>query len=161
MRRLCHVFSILFAALTRNPTAGIAQGYPEQTDRIVPFAAGGAVVRRRLVGGKISEKSANPSSSKIDRGQRYAGAEAREVGARRIHTSKQQWSGACTSLFRTLPDTLKDFIPVTEVVRTQSVLVTYSKLPVTTLKELGRSQAWPFNYGVTGLATASNHRVER
>jgi tripartite-type tricarboxylate transporter receptor subunit TctC len=169
MRRLCHVFSILLAALTLNPTAGIAQGYPSKPIRIVvPFAAGGAVdVVARLVGGKISE---NIGQSVIIENRPGAsgtlGAEAFAKSAPDGYTILQNSSGQALapSLFRTLPfDTLKDFIPVTEVVRTQSVLVTYSKLPVTTLKELvalAKSKPGSLNYGVTGLGNASNLNME-
>jgi tripartite-type tricarboxylate transporter receptor subunit TctC len=68
------------------------------------------------------------------------------------------------ALFRTLPfDTIKDFVPVTEVVRTQSVVVVYPKLPVTTLQELvalAKAKPGTLNYGVTGLANTSNLNME-
>ena len=66
------------------------------------------------------------------------------------------------AFFRKLPfDTMNDFIPVTELVSSQSVLVVYPKLPVTNVKELvALAKAKPLNYGVTGLANAANLNME-
>jgi tripartite-type tricarboxylate transporter receptor subunit TctC len=82
------------------------------------------------------------------------------------YTILQNSSGQALApaLFRTLPfDTLKDFTPVTEVVRTQAVLVVYPKLPVNSMRELvafAKANPGKLNYGVTGLGNASNLNIE-
>src|SRR5262245_29219672 len=139
MRRVRHSAIVLLAALTFSPTAGIAQNYPGKPIRIiVPFAAGGAVdVIARLVGGKVSESVGQPVI--IENRPGASGTLGADVVAKSSpdgYTILQNSNGhaLAAALYRTLPfDTLKDFIPVTEVVRTQSVVVVYPKLPVTTL----------------------------
>ena len=58
---------------------------------------------------------------------------------------------------------MKDFVPVTEVVSSLSVVVIYPKLPVNTLAELialAKAKPASLNYGVTGLGNASNLNLE-
>jgi tripartite-type tricarboxylate transporter receptor subunit TctC len=167
--RPCRALFVLLAALTLGPAAATAQTYPSKPIRIiVPFAPGGAVdVVARLVGGKVSESVGQ--SVIIENRPGASGTLGAEVVAKSSpdgHTILQNSSGQALApaLFRTLPfDTMKDFAPVTEVVRTQSVLVVYPKLPITTLKELvafAKSKPGTLNYGVTGLGNASNLNME-
>jgi tripartite-type tricarboxylate transporter receptor subunit TctC len=158
---------LLLTALA--PTAVPAQGYPSKPIRIiVPFAAGGAVdVVARLVGGKMAETMGvtviienRPGAS----GTLGADAVAKSPPDGYTILQNSQGQALAPALFRTLPfDTLNDFASVTEVVRTQSVLVIYPKLPVTTLKELvalAKAKPDSLNYGVTGLGNASNLNIE-
>jgi tripartite-type tricarboxylate transporter receptor subunit TctC len=169
MARIYGALSLVLAAVALSPTASLAQSYPSKPIRIiVPFAAGGAVdVVARLVGGKISENIGQtviienrPGAS----GTLGADAVAKSPPDGYTILQNSQGQALAPALFRTLPfDTLNDFVPVTEVVRTQSVLVIYPKLPVTTLKELialAKAKPDSLNYGVTGLGNASNLNIE-
>jgi tripartite-type tricarboxylate transporter receptor subunit TctC len=162
-------FAALLAAVTFTPTTVLAQTYPSKPIRIiVPFAAGGAVdVVARLVGGKMAEGIGQtviienrPGAS----GTLGADAVAKSPPDGHMILQNSQGQALAPALFRTLPfDTLNDFVPVTEVVSTQSVLVVYPKLPVTTLKELvalAKAKPASLNYGVTGLGNASNLNIE-
>src|SRR5262245_24244062 len=139
MRRFCSLFPALVAVLAFSPDASLAQGYPSKPIRIiVPFAAGGAVdVIARLVGGKVSENVGQPIIVENRPGASGTlGADMVAKSSPDGYTILQNSNGhaLAAALFRTLPfDTIKDFVPVTEVVRTQSVVVVYPKLPVTTL----------------------------
>jgi tripartite-type tricarboxylate transporter receptor subunit TctC len=155
--------------LAFSPDAGLAQGYPSKPIRIiVPFAAGGAVdVIARLVGGKVSENVGQPII--VENRPGASGTLGADMVAKSPpdgYTILQNSNGhaLAAALFRTLPfDTIKDFVPVTEVVRTQSVVVVYPKLPVTTLQELvalAKAKPGTLNYGVTGLANTSNLNME-
>jgi tripartite-type tricarboxylate transporter receptor subunit TctC len=155
--------------LAFSPDAGLAQGYPSKPIRIiVPFAAGGAVdVIARLVGGKMSENVGQPII--VENRPGASGTLGADMVAKSPpdgYTILQNSNGhaLAAALFRTLPfDTIKDFVPVTEVVRTQSVVVVYPKLPVTTLQELvalAKAKPGTLNYGVTGLANTSNLNME-
>ena len=169
MRRCFHLLSISLVALMLSPAAGFAQNYPSRPIRIiVPFAAGGAVdVLARLVGGKMSENVGQPVIVENRPGASGTlGADAVAKSAPDGYTILQNSQGQALApaLFRTLPfDTMNDFIPVTEVVRSQSVIVAYPKLPVTTLKELialAKAKPDSLNFGVTGLGNASNLNME-
>src|SRR5262245_26037704 len=127
-------FAALLAALTLTPATVLAQSYPSKPIRIiVPFAAGGAVdVVARLVGGKMAESIGQtviienrPGAS----GTLGADAVAKSPPDGHMILQNSQGQALAPALFRTLPfDTLNDFVPVTEVVSPQSVLVIYPKL---------------------------------
>jgi tripartite-type tricarboxylate transporter receptor subunit TctC len=168
MKRMFHLLSSLLLCASLSPAA-VAQSYPAKPIRIiVPFAAGGAVdVIARLVGAKMSENVGQ--SVIIENRPGASGTLGAEVVAKSPpdgYTILQNSSGQALApaLFRTLPfDTLKDFVPVTEVVRSQSVLVAFPKLPVTTLRELvayAKAKPGELNYGATGLGNASNLNME-
>jgi tripartite-type tricarboxylate transporter receptor subunit TctC len=162
-------FIALLAALTLGPSAGSAQTYPSRPIRIiVPFAAGGAVdVLARLVGGKVSENVGQPVIIENRPGASgLIGADVVAKSAPDGYTILQNSTGhaLAPALYTTLPyDTMKDFVPVTEVVSSLSVVVIYPKLPVNTLQELialAKAKPASLNYGVTGLGNASNLNLE-
>jgi tripartite-type tricarboxylate transporter receptor subunit TctC len=162
-------FIALLAVLTLAPGAGSAQNYPSRPIRIiVPFAAGGAVdVLARLVGGKVSENVGQPVIIENRPGASgLIGADVVAKSAPDGYTILQNSTGhaLAPALYTTLPyDTMKDFVPVTEVVSSLSVVVIYPKLPVNTLKELialAKAKPASLNYGVTGLGNASNLNLE-
>ncbi len=169
MKRTFHAVAVLLVVSTFGSATAFAQSYPSKPIRIiVPFAAGGAVdVIARLVGAKISK---NVDQTVIIENRPGAsgtlGADAVAKSPPDGHTILQNSQGQALApaLFRTLPfDTLNDFVPVTELVSTQSVLVVYPKLPVATLAELvalAKSKPASLNYGVTGLGNASNLNIE-
>jgi tripartite-type tricarboxylate transporter receptor subunit TctC len=162
-------FIALLAVLTLAPGAGSAQNYPSRPIRIiVPFAAGGAVdVLARLVGGKVSENVGQPVIIENRPGASgLIGADVVAKSAPDGYTILQNSTGhaLAPALYTTLPyDTMKDFVPVTEVVSSLSVVVIYPKLPVNTLQELialAKAKPASLNYGVTGLGNASNLNLE-
>jgi tripartite-type tricarboxylate transporter receptor subunit TctC len=163
------VLFIALAALALGPVAGSAQNYPSKPIRIiVPFAAGGAVdVLARLVGGKVSENIGQPVIIENRPGASgLIGADVVAKSAPDGYTILQNSTGhaLAPALYTTLPyDTMKDFVPVTEVVSSLSVVVIYPKLPVNTLAELialAKAKPASLNYGVTGLGNASNLNLE-
>jgi tripartite-type tricarboxylate transporter receptor subunit TctC len=168
-RHLVAWCSAMATALLLHPTSSVAQTYPSRQIRIiVPFTAGGGVdVVARLIGAKMSE---NVGQSVIVENRPGASG---TIGADVVAKSKpdgytilQNSTGQALApaLFRTLPfDPINDFVPVTDVVRSQSVLVIYPKLPVHTLKELvalAKAKPESLIYGVTGLGNASNLNME-
>jgi tripartite-type tricarboxylate transporter receptor subunit TctC len=165
----CRRAFVVLATLALAPVAAGAQAYPNKPLRIiVPFAAGGAIdVIARLVGGKVSEGIGQPVV--VENRPGASGILGADIVAKSPpdgYTILQHSNGhaLAVSLYTTLPyDTLNDFIPVTEVVRTQSVVVVNAKLPVNTLAELvalAKARPGKLNYGVTGLANSSNLNME-
>ena len=169
MRRVCDIAFAVLAAWILSAVAAFAQDYPSKSIRIiVPYAAGGATdVLARLVAGKISM---NIGQTVIVENRPGAsgmlGADAVAKSSPDGYTILQNSSGhaLAPAIFSTLPfDPIKDFTPVTEVVESQSVIVIYPKLPVTTLKDLvalAKAKPASLNYGVTGLGNASNLNME-
>jgi tripartite-type tricarboxylate transporter receptor subunit TctC len=172
MRSSCLLFTVVLAALAQADVAAAQENpkdYPSRAIRIfVPFAPGGAVdVVARLIGGKISENVGQPVV--VENRPGASGTIGADVVAKSKpdgYTILQNSTGQALApaLFRTLPfDPMTDFVPVTDVVRSQSVLVVYPKLPVTNVKELvalAKAKPESLNYGVTGLGNASNLNME-
>src|SRR5207253_6997412 len=67
-------------------------------------------------------------------------------------------------LYRHLPfDALKDFIPVTQLVATSTVLVANPKLPAASAKELialAKAKPGALNYGMTGIGNSLHLTME-
>ncbi len=169
MRRTCLIAFALLSALGFDAAAVLAQSYPTKPIRlIVPFAPGGAIdVVARLVGGKVSEGLGQ--TIVVENRPGASGTIGADVVAKAPpdgHTILQNSNGQAlaVALYSTLPfDSMNDFVPVTEVVRTQSVVVIHPRLPVTTLKELvayAKANPGKLDYGVTGLANSSNLNME-
>ncbi len=82
------------------------------------------------------------------------------------YTILQNTNGQAISpaIYRTLPfDTLKDFIPVTQLVATSTVLVANPKLPAKTVQELialAKAQPGKLNYGMTGVGNSLHLTME-
>ena len=68
------------------------------------------------------------------------------------------------ALYRSLPfDTLKDFVPVTQLVGTSTVLVANPKLPLRTAKDLialAKAKPGTLNYGLTGVGNSLHLTME-
>jgi tripartite-type tricarboxylate transporter receptor subunit TctC len=167
MRRLIVALTLVLAALGPGPAG--AQSYPTKPIRvIVPFAAGGAVdVLARLVGAKMSESIGQPVI--IENRAGAAGNVAADAVAKSPpdgYTILQNTNGQAISpaIYRTLPfDTLKDFIPVTQLVATSTVLVANPKLPAKTVQELialAKAQPGKLNYGMTGVGNSLHLTME-
>ena len=162
MKRLLGLALVLMlGAFAIPPGATYAQSYPNKPIRlIVPFAAGGAVdVLARLVSAKMSESVGQPVI--IENRAGAAGNVAADAVAKSPpdgYTILQNTNGQAIgpALYRHLPfDTLKDFIPVTQLVATSTVLVANPKLPAASAKNLialAKSKPGALNYGMTAFS---------
>ena len=162
-------FLIGVVALCVIATAVFAQPYPSKLMRIVvPYAAGGAVdALARIISAKLQENVGQPV---IVENRPGAGG---NLGADLVAkappdgtTILQNTNGQAISpaIYRTLPfDVLKDFIPVTQLVGTSTVLVANPKVPARTVKELialARKNPGKLNYGMTGVGNSLHLTME-
>jgi tripartite-type tricarboxylate transporter receptor subunit TctC len=169
MRRLLLAFPIFLGVLIVASNAAHAQSFPTKPIRIVvPFAAGGAVdALARLLGAKLQENLGQPVVV-----ENRAGAGG-NTGADQVaksppdgYTILQNTNGQAISpaLYRTLPfDAAKDFIPVTQLVATSTVLVANPKLPARSAKELialAKTKPGGLNYGMTGVGNSLHLTME-
>jgi tripartite-type tricarboxylate transporter receptor subunit TctC len=164
------VDAILYCAAALLATAAAhAQPYPAKPIRIiVPFAAGGAVdVLARLVGAKLGEQLKQPVL--IENRPGAGGNLAADTVAKSApdgHTILLTTNGHAISpsLYRTLPyDTIKDFIPVTQLIASSLVLVANPKLPAATVPELiahAKATTGGLSYGSTGVGNPLHLTME-
>ena len=160
---------LLLAVLALMGRDAGAQPYPSKPIRVVvPFAAGGAVdALARIIGAKFQDNVGQPVVI-----ENRAGAGG-TTGANDVaksqpdgYTILQNTNGQAISpaIYRTLPfDTLRDFIPVTQLVATSTVLVANPKLPVRNLKELivlAKANPGKLNYGMTGVGNSLHLTME-
>ena len=168
VRRLLLALALLIVAWVAAGPA-LAQSYPTRPIRIlVPFAAGGAVdTLARLIGAKLSE---GIGQSVIIENRAGAGGNlAADVLAKSApdgYTILQTVNGISISpsLYKTLPfDVHKDFIAVTQLVRSQLILVANPKLEASTVAELialAKSKPGALNYGSTGIGNPLHLTME-
>src|SRR5215212_279422 len=149
--------------------AAFAQPYPNKPIRvIVPFAAGGAVdALARMVSAKLQDSVGQPVivENRAGAGGNTGAAEVAKAPPDGYtilqHTNGQAISPA---LYRSLPfDAVKDFIPVTQLVGTSTVLVATPKLPAKSAKELialAKAKPGRLNYGMTGVGNSLHLTME-
>jgi tripartite-type tricarboxylate transporter receptor subunit TctC len=161
--------ALLLACLTVATGFAWAQDYPNRPVRIVvPFAAGGAVdVLARLIAAKLSESFGQPVIVENRPGAGgNTGADLVAKAPADGYTILQATNGQAISptLYRSLPfDAVRDFIPVTQLVATSTVLVANPKLPVASLKDLialAKSKPGALNYGSSGVGNALHLTME-
>jgi tripartite-type tricarboxylate transporter receptor subunit TctC len=166
-RRLARV--IVLAALALGAGAASAQTYPNKPVRIVvPFAAGGAVdALARILSARLQESFGQPVL--VENRAGAGGVTGSDVVAKSPpdgYTILQNTNGQAITpaIYRTLPfDTLKDFIPVTQLVGTSTVLVANPKVPaksVTELIALAKANPGKLNYGMTGVGNSLHLTME-
>ena len=168
MKHLLASVSIV-VALCAGALHAHAQPYPSKPVRIVvPFAAGGAVdALARIVSAKLQEAVGHPV---IVENRPGAGG---NLGADLVakappdgYTILQNTNGQAISpaIYKSLPfDALRDFIPVTQLVGTSTVLVANPKLPVRTVKDLialAKKNPGKLNYGMTGVGNSLHLTME-
>ena len=169
MNRLCIAVAILLAALGLNSGPASAQSYPNKPVRIiVPFVAGGAVdTLARMMGAKLAETFGQPVI--VENRPGAGGNVAADAVAKATpdgYTILQNTNGQAISpaMYRSLPfDVVKDFIPVTQIVASQLVLVGSPKLPATSVPELialAKSKPGSLNYGMTGVGNPLHLTME-
>ena len=150
----------LLAALIAQPA--FAQTWPSRPLRVlVPSAAGGAGdIVARAVGQKLTE--AWGQQVIIDNRNGIVGAEIAAHSAPDGYTVMFSTSALSIreSVYRKLPfSTLRDFVPVGQVVSQSNVLVAHPGVPVKSVQELiayARARPGELNYGSSGNAS-SNH----
>jgi tripartite-type tricarboxylate transporter receptor subunit TctC len=167
MKRLW--FTLAFAILALHAGAADAQIYPSKPIRIVvPFVAGGAVdALARMVGAKLSESLGQPVI--VENRPGAGGNVAADTVAKSPpdgYTILQNTNGQAISpsIYRSLPfDVVRDFIPVTQLVASQLVLVASPKLAATTVPELialAKAKPGSLNYGMTGVGNPLHLTME-
>ena len=160
---------LLLAALALMGRDAGAQPYPSKPIRVVvPFAAGGAVdALARIIGAKFQDNVGQPVV--IENRAGAGGTTGANDVAKSVpdgYTILQNTNGQAISpaIYKTLPfDTLRDFIPVTQLVATSTVLVANPKLPVRNLKELivlAKANPGKLNYGMTGVGNSLHLTME-
>jgi len=161
--------AIVLAAISLVHGPSLAQSYPTKPIRIVvPYAAGGAVdVVARLISAKLQDALGQPVIVENRAGAGgNAGADAVAKSPPDGYTILQNTNGQAISpaLYRNLPfDTAKDFIPVTQLVGTFTVLVANPKVPVRSAKDLialAKAKPGVLNYGMTGVGNSLHLTME-
>jgi tripartite-type tricarboxylate transporter receptor subunit TctC len=156
-------------ALAFSATDAAAQNYPTKPVRvIVPFAAGGAVdALARVIGAKLQDSFGQPVIVENRAGAGgVTGADLVAKSPPDGYTILQNTNGQAISpaIYRSLPyDTLRDFIPVTQLVTTSTVLVANPKVPAKTVKELialAKANPGKLNYGMTGVGNSLHLTME-
>jgi len=159
----------LVALVVLGAGAATAQPYPNHPIRIiVPFAAGGAVdALARIISARLQEQLGQPVIVENRAGAGgMTGADLVAKAPPDGYTILQNTNGQAISpaIYRTLPfDTLKDFIPVTQLVATSTVLVANPKLPVKSVQELislAKAHPGKLNYGMTGVGNSLHLTME-
>jgi tripartite-type tricarboxylate transporter receptor subunit TctC len=169
MKRMRLALAIVLTVAGFVHAAANAQPYPNKPIRIiVPFAAGGAVdVVARLIGARLADSLGQPVIVENRAGAGgNAGADAVAKSAPDGYTILQNTNGQALSpaLYRALPfDTVKDFIPVTQLVATSTVLVANPKLPAKSVQDLialAKAKPGALNYGMTGVGNSLHLTME-
>jgi tripartite-type tricarboxylate transporter receptor subunit TctC len=168
-RRACFIGALALAALAFSCLGAKAQNYPNRLVRIlVPYPAGGAAdVLPRLIAPKLQQAWGQTVivDNRGGAGGTVGAAEAAKSAADGYtilhHTNGQAISPA---LYRHLPyDVFRDFIPVTQLVSTATVLVAKPALPVRSAKDLialAKAEPGKLNYGSTGVGNSLHLTME-
>jgi tripartite-type tricarboxylate transporter receptor subunit TctC len=170
MRHLRFALTAAIVAIGYSvPSLALAQSYPSKPIRlVVPFAAGGAVDQlARIVGAKLQDSFGQPVVVENRAGAGgTTGANDVAKSASDGYTILQNTNGQAISpaIYRSLPfDTMRDFIPVTQLVGTSTVLVANTKLPARSAKELialAKAKPGSLNYGMTGVGNSLHLTME-
>ena len=163
--------SVVLALVLTSLSAGNAwsQAYPNRPIRVlVPFAAGGAVdTLARIVGQKLSECIGQPVI--VENRPGAGGNLASDVLLKSPadgYTVLQTVNGIAISpsLYKVLPfDSNKDFAAVTQLVRSQLILVANPKLEANNVAELiklAKAKPGGLNYGSTGVGNPLSLTME-
>jgi tripartite-type tricarboxylate transporter receptor subunit TctC len=167
MKRLW--FTLALAVLALDAGSAAAQTYPSRPIRIVvPFVAGGAVdALARMMGAKLSETLGQPVI--VENRPGAAGNVAADAVAKSPpdgYTILQNTNGQAISpsIYRSLPfDVVRDFVPVTQLVASQLVLVASPKLSASSVAELialAKAKPGALNYGMTGVGNPLHLTME-
>jgi tripartite-type tricarboxylate transporter receptor subunit TctC len=151
---------LICAALAALPLAVLAQGYPERPIRVVvPYPAGGGIdVLARVLGEELGKRLGQgfvvenrPGGSTIPAATEVA--RAAPDGYTLLLTTDSTIS-VNPHLFTKLPyDPVKDFVPITQLVFLNQLLLAHPSVPAANLKELvalAKQKPGSLNYGSYG-----------
>ena len=166
--RLAVALALAIAAVAAVPEAS-AQGWPNRPIQlIVPYAAGGATdVFARLVAGKLQEQMKVPVI--VDDRTGAGGNIGANVVAKAApdgYTLLFNINGhaIAPAIYKSLPfDPDKDFIAITQLVSTATVLVVHPSVPAKTFQEfvaLAKAKPGALNYGSTGIGNSLHLTME-
>ncbi len=152
------VFAVF--ALAVGCSGALAQDYPTRPVKVVvPFTAGGAVdVLARVIGARLADKFGHPVI--IEDRPGAGGNIAADYVAKSPadgYTILQNTAGQAVTpaLYRSLPfDPISDFAPVTQLTKSNLLLVASPMLPAKTLAEfiaLAKAKPGSLNYGSSGV----------
>jgi tripartite-type tricarboxylate transporter receptor subunit TctC len=169
MKSLNGIFAASLAALALGSGLCLAQSYPTKPVRlVVPFPPGGAVdLIARLIQPKMSESLGQ--TFLIENRQGAAGNVGVEAVARSapdgytlvINTNGQAISPA---IYKKLNyDAVKDFVPLSQLVASNLILISSPKLPAATVAEfiaIAKAKPGVLNYGGTGVGNPLHLTME-
>jgi tripartite-type tricarboxylate transporter receptor subunit TctC len=157
------------ASIALGAAAAAAQAYPTKpVHGIVAFGTGGVTDSvARIVSQKLSERWGQPLviENRAGAGGTTGASDVAKAPADGA-TILQNTNGQAISpaIYRSLPfDTLRDFIPVTQLVATSTVLVANTRLPARSAKELialAKAKPGKLNYGMTGVGNSLHLTME-
>ena len=156
-------------AAAQPASTGSGQAYPSRPIRmIVPTSPGGVTdTAARAIAPQLSEALGQPVV--IDNRAGAGGIPGTDMVAKAApdgHTVLAVFDSFITNphVFRNAPyDTIRDFAPVSLLIRGPQLVVVHPKLGVKTFSEflaLARSQRAPMNFATAGAATSSRLSVE-
>jgi len=142
-----------------------AQEYPHKPIRIITTAAGGG---NDFVARLIAQGIAGPLGQPVivdNRGTSILAAEAASKAPPDGYTLSVAGGGLWTiPLLQQVPyDPVRDFVPITLVMSSPSILAVHPALPVRSVKELialAKSRPGELNYGSSGTGTSGNLAAE-
>ncbi len=158
-----------FAALAMAPLRAMAQAWPaRQITMVVPYLAGGATdALARIVAAKLQEQLKVPVVIENKGGAGgNLGTNSVAKAAPDGYTILFNINGHAISpaIYKSLPyDADKDFVRVTQLVSTASVLIIDPKLPARNFQEfiaLARANPNKYNYGSTGVGNSLHLTME-
>jgi tripartite-type tricarboxylate transporter receptor subunit TctC len=164
---LCAALAIVAAAL--STARAIAQAWPAgPVKMVVPYAAGGATdAFARLIAGKLQERLGAPvvvddrAGAGGNVGTNFVAKSAPDGYTVLFNINGHAISPA---LYKSLPyDADNDFLRVTQLVSTTSVLVVAPSLPAKTFPELiayAKANPGKLNYGSTGVGNSLHLTME-
>ncbi|MPZ37235.1 MAG: tripartite tricarboxylate transporter substrate binding protein [Rhizobiales bacterium] len=167
--RFALVMAMAVAVCMAAHSPVLAQPYPSKPIRVVvPFAAGGAVDQlARIMSARLQESFGQPVVVENRAGAGgTTGANDVAKAAPDGYTILQHTNGQAISpaIYKSLPfDPTRDFIPVTQLVATSTVLVASPKFPARSAKEmiaLAKTKPGGLNYGMTGVGNSLHLTME-
>jgi len=162
----CMILCIVTGAMLATPVMVQAQTYPSRPIRfIVPFPPGGSTdTYSRIIGGKLSE--ALGQQLVMDNRAGAAGALGAELAAKAVPDGYTIVLGQDGNLvvgqavrLKKNYDTLRDFAPISLVVRTPQVIVVNDVSPLMSLKDLivaAKAKPGALTYASAGIAGSSH-----